>query len=206
MPLREQIRLAVDGIHLSRAQAAAAMDAMLDGNAPVAQMSALLVALRMKGETPDEIAGAAQALRSRAARVEVSGDRLIDTCGTGGDASHTFKISTAGPTIVCEVRSGVVRQFELSPEDVGVKRAPLEDLRGGEPQQNAETLRGVLRGENGARRIATVLNAGAALAASGVCESIREGVRMAERAIDSGAAMERLEKLVKASQARKAAP
>src|SRR2546428_128260 len=249
MPLREQIRLAVDGIHLSRAQAAAAMDAMLDGNAPVAQMSALLVALRMKGETPDEIAGAAQALRSRAARVEVSGDRLIDTCGTGGDASHTFnisttsafvaaaggarvakhgnravsskcgsadvlaalgvevdEISTAGPTIVCEVRSGVVRQFELSPEDVGVKRAPLEDLRGGEPQQNAETLRGVLRGENGARRIATVLNAGAALAASGVCESIREGVRMAERAIDSGAAMERLEKLVKASQARKAAP
>src|SRR2546423_14477522 len=95
MPLREQIRLAVDGIHLSRAQAAAAMDAMLDGNAPVAQMSALLVALRMKGETPDEIAGAAQALRSRAARVEVSGDRLIDTCGTGGDASHTFNISTA---------------------------------------------------------------------------------------------------------------
>src|SRR5438132_12712757 len=94
MPLREQIRLAVDGIHLSRAQAAAAMDAMLDGNAPVAQMSALLVALRMKGETPDEIAGAAQALRSRAARVEVSGDGLIDNNRTGGDASHTFNIST----------------------------------------------------------------------------------------------------------------
>src|SRR5438046_9038217 len=95
MPLREHIRLAVDGIHLSRAQAAAAMDAMLDGSAPVSQMAALLVALRMKGETPDEIAGAAQALRSRATRVEVSQDRLIDTCGTGGDASHTFNISTA---------------------------------------------------------------------------------------------------------------
>src|SRR5437763_9192984 len=94
MPLREHIRLAVDGIHLSRAQAAAAMDAMLDGSAPVSQMAALLVALRMKGETPDEIAGAAQALRSRATRVEVSQDRLIDTCGTGGDASHTFNIST----------------------------------------------------------------------------------------------------------------
>src|SRR2546428_499470 len=95
MPLREQIRLAVEGIHLSRVQAAAALDAMLDGSAPAAQMAALLVALRMKGETPDEIAGAAQALRSRAARVEVSQDRLIDTCGTGGDASHTFNISTA---------------------------------------------------------------------------------------------------------------
>src|SRR5438270_11449595 len=95
MPLREQIRLAVDGVHLSRVRAAAALDAMLDGGAPVAQMAALLVALRMKGETPDEIAGAAQALRSRAARVDVSTDRLIDTCGTGGDASHTFNISTA---------------------------------------------------------------------------------------------------------------
>jgi len=342
MPLREHIRLAVDGIHLSRAQAAAAMDAMLDGSAPVSQMAALLVALRMKGETPDEIAGAAQALRSRATRVEVSQDRLIDTCGTGGDASHTFnistaaafvaaaggarvakhgnravssrcgsadvltalgvevelppaavaacidecgigflfaprhhaamrhvapvrkelglrtlfnllgplanpagarrqllgvyapqlvpvlaktlaelgcdrafvvhgyggldEISTAGPTVVCEVRSGVVRQFELSPEDAGVQRAPLEGLRGGDAQQNAETLRGVLRGENGPQRAATLLNGGAALAASGVCETIADGVRLAERAIDSGAALDRLERLVQASQARKAAP
>src|SRR3989475_4543445 len=229
----------------------------------------------MKCETPDEIAGAAQALRSRAARVEVSGDRLIDTCGMGGDASHTFnisttsafaaaaggarvakhgnravsskcgsadvlaalgvevelapeavaalidecgigslfaprhhaamrhvapvrkelglrtlfnllgplanpagarrqllgvyspqlvpvlaqtlvelgcdrafvvhgyggldEISTAGPTIVCEVRSGGVRQFQLSPEDAGFKRAPLPGLPGGGPPPNAET-------------------------------------------------------------------
>src|SRR5206468_7925623 len=68
---------------------------MLTGTAPASQMAALLVALRMKGETPDEIAGAAQAMRSRAARVEVPLDRLIDTCGTGGDGSHTFNISTA---------------------------------------------------------------------------------------------------------------
>src|SRR5437879_11459299 len=95
MALGERIRLAVDGVHLSRVQAAAAMAPMLDGGAPISQMAALLVALRMKGETPDEIAGAAQALRSRAARVEVSQERLIDTCGTGGDSSHTFNISTA---------------------------------------------------------------------------------------------------------------
>ena len=133
--------------------------------------------------------------------VELGCDRAFVVHGYGG----LDEISTAGPTVVCEVRSGVVRQFELSPEDAGVKRAPLEGLRGGEPQQNAETLREVLRGENGARRTATLLNAGAALAAAEVCESIREGVRLAERAIDSGAAMERLEKLVKASQARKAA-
>ena len=342
MPLREHIRLAVEGVHLSRAQAAQAMDAMLDGSAPVAQMAALLVALRMKGETPDEIAGAAQALRSRAARVEVSTDRLIDTCGTGGDASHTFnistaaafvaagggarvakhgnravsskcgsadvlaalgvevelpapavaacidecgigflfaprhhaamrhvapvrkdlglrtlfnllgplanpagarrqllgvyapqlvpvlaktlaelgcdrafvvhgfggldEISTAGPTVVCEVRGTTVRQFELLPEEVGVSRAPLEGLRGGEAPGNAAMLRGVLQSERGPRRAAVVLNAGAALAAAGVCESISEGVRLAERSIDSGAALDRLERLVKASQARKTAP
>src|SRR2546422_383848 len=95
MPLREQIRLAVEGIHLSRVQAAAAVDAMLDGSAPASLIAALLVALRVKGETPDEIAGAAQALRARAARVEVPLDRLVDTCGTGGDGAHTFNISTA---------------------------------------------------------------------------------------------------------------
>src|SRR5216684_7899736 len=95
MPLREYIRLAVEGTHLTRAQSAAAIDAMLEGGAPVTQMAALLVALRMKGETPDEIAGAAQALRSRAVGVEVSQERLIDTCGTGGDLAHTFNISTA---------------------------------------------------------------------------------------------------------------
>src|SRR3982074_545428 len=97
MPLREQIKLVVEGANLTRLQPPAALDAMLDGGAPVSQMAALLIALRMKGETPDEIAGAAQALRSRAARVEVPLDRLIDTCGTGGDASHPFNISpTAG--------------------------------------------------------------------------------------------------------------
>src|SRR5258708_26922460 len=95
MPRGECIRLAVEGTHLTRAQSAAAIDAMLEGGAAVTQMAALLVALRMKGETPDEIAGAAQALRSRAVGVEVSQERLIDTCGTGGDGSHSFNISTA---------------------------------------------------------------------------------------------------------------
>jgi anthranilate phosphoribosyltransferase len=63
----------------------------------------------------------------------------------------------------------------------------------------------VLRGEKGPRRAAILLNAGAALAAAGVCDSIKDGVRLAEKAIDSGAALDRLERLVKMSQARKAA-
>src|SRR6266851_1055064 len=94
MPLREFIRLAVERTDLSRAQAAAAIDAMLEGTAPHAQMAALLVALRMKGETPDEVAGAAEAMRRRALMIQVSQDRLIDTCGTGGDGRQTFNIST----------------------------------------------------------------------------------------------------------------
>ncbi|HEX9576502.1 MAG TPA: anthranilate phosphoribosyltransferase [Myxococcales bacterium] len=339
MPLLEALKLAVEGKDLTRDQAAAAVDDMLEGGAPVAQIAALLVALRIKGETPDEIAGAAQALRARAQKVVVGLERLIDTCGTGGDSSGTFnisttaafvaaaggarvakhgnravssrcgsadvlaalgvevelspeavagcieecgigflfaprhhaamrhvapvrkelgmrtlfnllgplanpagarrqllgvyaahlvpimartlaelgcdrafvvhghggldEISTSGPTRVAEVRGTQVREFELLPEDAGVKRAPVEALRGGDSAENAAMLRGVLRGEDGARRQSVMLNAGAALAAAGVCESIAEGVSLAAKAIDSGAALDRLERLAKTSQARK---
>src|SRR5207237_623289 len=94
--LREAIQAAIEGRHLSRADAAAAVDAMLDGTAPPTLIAALLIALRVKGETPDEIAGAAQALRARAARVEVSLDRLLDTCGTGGDAPRGARAEGTG--------------------------------------------------------------------------------------------------------------
>src|SRR3989442_11965436 len=90
--------------------------------------------------------------------VELGCDRAFVVHGYGG----LDEISTAGPTIVCEGRSGVVRQFELSPQDAGVKRAPLEDLRGGEPPQNARTPPGGPRGGDGAPRVATPLHAGAA--------------------------------------------
>jgi anthranilate phosphoribosyltransferase len=131
---------------------------------------------------------------------ELGCDRAFVVHGDGG----LDEISTSGPTVVCEVRGGAVRQFELLPEDAGVSRAPLEGLRGGDAQENAAMLRGVLQGERGPRRAAVVLNAGAALAAAGVCESIAEGVRLAERSIDSGAALDRLDRLVKVTQARRA--
>jgi anthranilate phosphoribosyltransferase len=298
------------------------------------------VALRIKGETPDEIAGAAQAMRARAARVSVSLDRLIDTCGTGGDSSHTFNISTAaafvaaaggarvakhggravssrcgsadvlaalgvevelsteavaacingcgfgflfaprhhaamrnvapvrkelgmrtlfnllgplanpagarrqllgvyashlvpvmaqtlvelgcdrafvvhgaggldeistsGPTRIAEVRDGAVREFELLPDDVGIERASIGDLRGGDAAENAVLLTRVLEGEKGPRRSAVLLNAGAALAAAGVAETIRDGVRAAEKILDSGRALATLQLLVSLSRAGKA--
>src|SRR5471032_2480273 len=336
MPLREQLQRLMAGESLTRAQSAAAMDSMLDGAAPISQMAGLLVALRMKGETPDEIAGAAQAMRARAARVEVSQHRLIDTCGTGGDGSHTFnisttaafvaaaggarvakhgnravsskcgsadvlaalgaqvelspeavaacidecgigflfaprhhaamkhvapvrkdlgmrtlfnllgplanpagarrqllgvysaqlvpvlartlaelgcdrafvvhgaggldEISTSGASLMCEVRGSEVRQFEVTPEQLGLPREELSALRGGDAAENAELLRGVLRGEPGARRTAVVMNAGAALAAAGVSDEIVDGVRLAERAIDSVAALDRLDRFLAATQ------
>jgi len=339
--LLQAIQSVMEGRSLSREESGAAIEAMLTGTAPASQMAALLVALRMKGETPDEIAGAAQAMRARAVRVEVPLDRLIDTCGTGGDGAHTFnistasafvaaaagarvakhgnraasskcgsadvlaalgaevelapaqvascidecgigflfapahhaamrhvapvrkelgvrtlfnllgplanpagvrrqvvgvpapqfvlvlartlgelgaerafvvhgyggldEISTAGPTLVAETRNGSVREMQVTPEELGVAPAPIEELRGGDATRNAELLVSVLRGEKGGRRSAVLLNSAAAIAASGVCETLRDGVRLAEQAIDSGAAAARLERFVQATRARKAA-
>ena len=340
MTLLQAIQAVMQGQNLTREEAGAAIEEMLTGTAPASQMAALLVALRMKGETPDEIAGAALAMRARAVRVEVPLDRLIDTCGTGGDGAHTFnisttsafvaagagarvakhgnraasskcgsadvlaalgaevelspagvaacieevgigflfapahhaamrhvgpvrrelgvrtlfnllgplanpagvrrqvvgvpapqfvivlartlaelgaerafvvhghggldEISTAGPTMVAETRNGSVRESQVTPEELGVAPAPVAELRGGDAQRNAELLLGVLRGEKGPRRSAVLLNSAAAIAASGVCETLRDGVRLAEQAIDSGAALDRVERFVQATKAHKA--
>jgi len=107
--LLQAIQSVMEGRSLSREEAGAAIEAMLTGTAPASQMAALLVALRMKGETPDEIAGAAQAMRARAVRVEVGLDRLIDTCGTGGDGAHTFNISTASAFVAAAAGARVAK-------------------------------------------------------------------------------------------------
>lgn len=340
--LRAAIQKAVARENLSRAEAAQAIDSMLDGQVSASQMAAFLVALRMKGETPDEIAGAALALRKRAVAVPVE-DRLrpnlIDTCGTGGDGAHTFNISTTaafvaaaggatvakhgnravsskcgsadvlgalgvelelsprgvaaclaecgigflfaprhhgamrhvapirkdlglrtlfnllgplanpagaerqllgvyadelvpviaqtlaelgcarafvvhgaggldeisteGTTRICEVRGKKVTERSIAPEDFGLERAPLSELRGGDADDNAAILIRVLGGEKSPRRTAVLLNAGAALAAAGLCEELSEGISRAAQLIDSGAAKERLERLVRVSREQK---
>jgi anthranilate phosphoribosyltransferase len=127
---------------------------------------------------------------------ELGCDRAFVVHGAGG----LDEISTSGPTVVCEVRDSQVRQFEVTPEELGVPRAELSELRGGDAAHNAELLRSVLRGEPGAKRSAVVMNAGAALAAAGVVEEIAEGARLAERVIDSGAALDRLERFLAATR------
>jgi anthranilate phosphoribosyltransferase len=101
--MSEQVKAAlaavVDGKTLSMDEAHAAMGSVMDGEASPAQLAALLVALRMRGETVEELAGFAVAMRERALRVEAP-DGAIDTCGTGGDGSNTFNISTAAALVV----------------------------------------------------------------------------------------------------------
>lgn len=98
--IQEAIRKVVERQDLSEAEAKAAMEQIMAGEATPAQIAAFMTALRMKGETVDEISGCAQAMRERAVRISPRVERLVDTCGTGGDGAKTFNISTAAAFVV----------------------------------------------------------------------------------------------------------
>ena len=106
--IREAIEALVEGRSLSMEQAAQAMSEIMDGEATPAQFGAFVTALRLKGETPDEIAGMAQVMRQKALRVHVDGP-LVDTCGTGGDSSGTFNISTTAGFVVAGAGARVAK-------------------------------------------------------------------------------------------------
>jgi len=89
----------VEGKSLTREQASAVMEQVLRGDATPAQIAAFAIGLRMKGESPDEIAGMAEAMRRRGAAIRTRRDPLLDTCGTGGDNAHTFNISTTAAIV-----------------------------------------------------------------------------------------------------------
>ncbi|HYS79871.1 MAG TPA: anthranilate phosphoribosyltransferase [Anaeromyxobacteraceae bacterium] len=98
--IQEAIARLVQGHDLSRAASVAVMNEIADGGATPAQVGAFLAALRLKGETVDEIAGAAEVMRARAEKVHVGKDVFVDTCGTGGDGQNTFNISTTAAFVV----------------------------------------------------------------------------------------------------------
>ncbi|HEY2092535.1 MAG TPA: anthranilate phosphoribosyltransferase [Thermoanaerobaculia bacterium] len=113
------------------------------------------------------------------------------------------EISISAPTHVCEVVDGEIRDFTVEPEALGVSRASIEEVAGGDAAENARIALAVLSGEtDGARRDIVAVNAGAALYVSGAVSTLRDGVALASNTIASGAAMRKLEQLVSATKER----
>ena len=109
------------------------------------------------------------------------------------------EISLSAPTSVCEINDGWVKNFVITPEDFGFARCTREDLRGGSPEENAAITRSILRGEKGHKRNAVLLNAGAALYVGGKADTFKAGVDLAARLVDSGAALDTLERFIRRS-------
>jgi anthranilate phosphoribosyltransferase len=335
LELKTLIGRVAAGERLSEDDAATAFDAMMSGNATPAQMGGFLMALRVRGETVDEITGAARTMRAKALRIDAPPD-AFDTAGTGGDGSGTFNISTAtaivlagagipmakhgnrnlsshcgsadvlaalgvnidadmalvrrslweagicflmaprhhsamrhvGPTRVelgtrtifnllgplsnpagaerqlvgvfapqwvkpmaevlgklgskrawvvhgsgldeltttgssqvAALENGAVTTFELNPEELGLKRASLADLKGGDPAGNAAMMRALLGGAAGPIRDIVLLNTAAALHVAGKAADLRAGMTLAAKTIDSGAASQALDRMIEITNA-----
>ncbi|WP_435333520.1 anthranilate phosphoribosyltransferase [Haloarchaeobius sp. TZWWS8] len=123
------------------------------------------------------------------ARMEV--ERALVVHGSGMD-----EICIHGETVVAEVNGDEITEYTLTPEDLGLERAPVEAVAGGTPEENAADMRGILTGEvTGAKRDIILANAGAAIYVAGLAETLEAGVAKAREAIDSGAAEQKLNDL-----------
>ena len=110
------------------------------------------------------------------------------------------EISLSSPTSICEINDGWYRSSVITPEDFGFEKCSKDDLKGGTPEENAQITRDILSGkEKGAKRNATLLNAGAALYIGGKADSFKDGVKLAAEIIDSGKATATLEKMIEVS-------
>ncbi|MBL6928835.1 MAG: anthranilate phosphoribosyltransferase [Rhodospirillales bacterium] len=320
-----------DGLPLDEAEAERAFGIIMSGDATPSQIGAFLMALRVRGETVEEITGAVRTMRAKALMIEAPADAM-DIVGTGGDAKGTFNISTAtafvvagagvpvakhgnravsskagaadvllalgvnldadmalvqrsvfeagicflmaprhhsamrhvmgargemgvrtifnilgplsnpagvkrqftgafdrkwiepmtrtlanlgseaawvvhgsdgldeltttGPTYVAELKNGEIRTFEVSPADAGLQIAKPSDLNGGDAQENAAMMHGVLGGESGPLRDVVVFNAAASLVVAGKASDLQEGAALASESIDSGRGAAALDKLI----------
>src|SRR5881397_3838068 len=141
--------------------------------------------------SPDFVPTIAQVL------AQLGAQRAFVVHGAGG----IDELSPVGPNLVAEVVDGEVVERRLDPEaELGIPRCSIDDLRGGSPAENAEAIRQVFAGAKGGRLDAILLNAAGAIAAGGHAADLREGLEVASRTIDSGAAGERLELLIAFSQ------
>jgi len=332
--LKTIIAKVATGASLTRSEAANAFDRMMSGEATPSQMGAMLMGLRVRGETVDEITGAVSAMRAKMLPVTAPAD-AVDIVGTGGDGSGSVNVSTCasfivagagvpvakhgnralssksgaadvlaalgvkidltpdqvsrcvketgigfmfapthhpamknvgptrvelatrtifnllgplsnpagvtrqmvgvfsrqwvqplaqvlknlgaesiwvvhgsdgldeitltGPTFVAALEGGNIRTFEVTPDDAGLPRANGDALKGGDADANAVALKGVLDGKPGAYRDVALLNAAAALIVAGRAKDLKEGVAIGAKALDSGAAAERLKQLIAVS-------
>ena len=329
--LKNALNQVIAGENLSPQEARESMQTIMSGEASDSQIGALLTALRMKGETCEEIAGFAETMRHHTVKVNCRETNLLDTCGTGGDKKGTFNISTAvafvvagagvsvakhgnhgvsstsgsadvlkalgvkidlapqaiadvineaqigflyapvfhpamkyagkprrelgfrtvfnvlgpltnplsaerqllgvydsslthklaeallqlkvrramvvhgldgldeisttAPTQISEVVDGKILSYVLDATDYGIPAADMRELSGGSPDDNAVIITGILQGHKGARRNLVLLNAAAALVVAEKAETIREGLLLAAKSIDSGAALSKLDHL-----------
>jgi len=111
MQIRDALSRIIDGVDLTRDEIIGTMDQIMSGEATPAQIAGFITALRMKGETVEEVAGAAASMRRHATYIDAGARRVVDTCGTGGDGAHTFNISTTAALVaagagVCVAKHG----------------------------------------------------------------------------------------------------
>jgi anthranilate phosphoribosyltransferase len=126
--IQDALARLLDGHDLTREESRQVMDAIMSGQATPAQMGGFLVALRLKGETAEEIAGAAEAMRAHVVPVHPKRDDLVDTAGTGGDGGKTFNISTAAALVAAAAGAGVAKHGNRSVSSLSGSADVLEQL------------------------------------------------------------------------------
>jgi len=127
---------------------------------------------------------------------QLGSERAWFVHGEGHGKDGLDEISTVGPTSVIQLKDGVIENFTISPEDVEISRARLEDLKGGDASVNAEAIRRLLAGKRGPYRDIVLMNAAGALVVAGKAADMPEGLRLAAESVDTGAAKEKLEGLI----------
>ena len=112
------------------------------------------------------------------------------------------ELSTLGKTRVSELKNGKITTYDVTPAELGMRKASMKDILGGETAVNAKIVKEILSGKKGAKRDIAVLNAAAAIYVGGGAEDLKKGIKLAEKSIDSGKAMETLERLISVSNGR----
>ena len=123
--------------------------------------------------------------------------RGMAVCGSDG----LDEITVTGPTHCCEIRDGKLTSFDITPEQLGLKRYPLAEIVGGSPQENAQITKDILMGKDkGAKRDTIILNAGMGIYLGRDDLSMEESVKMAQKLLDQGKAFEKMQEFIKATQ------